>query len=85
MKRIYNDMPLQTLLYVVGGLEKIRIIDYANSYEAMMEGKHSIVYEGLMKDSSRALLRKHDYAKVRGIYVKDGVLEIGICTFYEQY
>ena len=85
MKRVMNEVALQTLLYVVGGLEKIRIKDYANSYAAMMDGKHSIVYEGLMKDSSRALLHKHEYARVRGIDVKDGVLEIGICTAYEQY
>lgn len=81
MKRVASNVALQTVLYIIGGLQKIRVIDYENGYEASVRGKHKEIFRGQYKD------RRYDTfnfwqerAAVRNIQPRGDELIIGICT-----
>lgn len=82
MKRIAENVALQTVLYFVGGLKMVKIIDYKNGYEASINGSGKVVFFGKAKDAR--LNYKQEHAKVRGIEAFGNVLEIGICTFADE-
>lgn len=84
MKRIYNDIPLQSVLYLVGGLQEIEIRDYKNSYEVMMKGEHKIVYAGLFRDARLSMNYKIEHAKVRGIDAVGDKLIFAISTAMDE-
>jgi len=89
MKKIYNDVPVRSVLFTVGGLQMIEIVDirtYAGS------GHEMFIYRGLEKDFSIfAELPKGysmnmiDYASVWRIESVGDVLRIEINTPSEPY
>ena len=82
MKRIANDVALQTLLYVIGGLRKIRVIDVKNTWTHEFE----VVYEGLYKDWSYLdRSYKIEHSAVHGLYAEDDVLVIELNTVSDTY
>ena len=84
MKRIYNDIPLASVLYTVGGLQKLRLIDANNEHEAINDVGET-VFEGDVKDAHKVLHWKYEYAKVRGIKAVGDVLQITLYTKYEAF
>ena len=86
MKRIANEVALQTVLYVIGGLQKIRVIDYKNEYEAQTRGDHTEIFHGLYKDKTYDTFNyKQEHAAVRSIEPDGDELVIGICTVTDKY
>ena len=89
MKKIYNNVPVQTVLFTVGGFQTIEIVDicrYAGS------DHETLIYHGLEKDFgifaelpkgySRNMI---DYASVWRIESVGDVLRIEINTPSEPY
>lgn len=86
MKRIANEVALQTVLYVIGGLQKIRVIDYKNEHEAQTRGDHTEIFNGLYKDRKYDTFNyKQEHAAVRSIEPDGDELVIGICTMTDKY
>lgn len=86
MKRVANNVALQTVLYIIGGLQKIRVIDYENEYEASVRGKHKEIFRGQYKDKSFDTFNfKQERAAVRSIQPDGDELIIGICTARDTY
>lgn len=85
MKRIYNSVPLQSVLYTVGGLQKIRIIDHDD--DAYCTDAGHVVFEGLEKDFRWCIsgYYKAAYATLRGIDIDEDTICFSISTKYEQY
>lgn len=90
MKRIYENVPVQTLLYVVNPLAKVVITDYDDTY---YKTNPVVMFDGIIKDlsivnkdwpfcSSDRVMK----AAVRSIDIigKDN-LAISICTKREMY
>ena len=86
MKRIYDSIPVQSVLYLVNPYAQLKIID-----ERLDDGKPVIVYEGLVKDLNRTFSCKLindvkvEKAKVHKIIPAENFLEIHIDTKYEQF
>lgn len=90
MKKIYENIPVQSLLYHIGGLVKVTIIDYDNT---QYKTNPQIKYSGLLKDMS---ITNSEYpfcscdkvmkAAVHGIDIKGkDEIEISISTRYEEF
>lgn len=79
MKRIYERIPLRSVLYEVRGDQEVRIIDGGE-----------VIYEGLVMDIRHAQFRHEvplriDYAEVHGVGVDGGVLVFELNTKYEEF
>ena len=86
MKRIANDIALQTILYLIGGLQKIRVFDYKNEYEISVGGARTEVFSGQYKDTNLDTFNyKQLHAKVRKIMPSGDELVIGICTAADTF
>lgn len=86
MKRIMNDVALQTVLYLVGGLQKVRIIDKDNWWyatEPTVKENDRVVFEGLYKDADIRDLERH--TKITSIQTDNDTLVILICTKSDRY
>jgi len=87
MKRIYESIPVRSVLYVTGGFEFVQIYDFENEYE-LSKGKDStkytVVFNGWVRNS-HSLPDKIDRAKIRRINTVGGVLRISICTRMDEY
>lgn len=87
MKRIYEDIPVRSVLYVTSPFQPLHIYDFENEYE-LSKGtdseKYKVVYVGTVGDSSLLPL-KIDRAKIRGIDIVGGVMRISICTRKDEY
>ncbi len=87
MTRIYENIPVRSLLYVMGGFEFVRILDFENEYE-LSKGtdstKYKVLYNGQVKDS-HGLSNLVDYATIHRVDSVGGVTRISICTRYEEY
>lgn len=87
MKRIYEDIPVRSVLYVTSPFQSIHIYDFENEYELSKgtdSDKYKVVYIGAVKDSY-SLPLKIDRAKVRGIDNVGTVMRISICTRKDEY
>lgn len=87
MKRIYESIPVRSVLYVTGGFEFVHIYDFENEYELSKgtdSARYTVVYNGQAKDSY-SLPDKIDRAKVRRVDTVGGVLRISICTRMDEY
>lgn len=83
MKRIYESIPLASVLYHVGGLEKIRVIDYDHYLNRYLPDNVSeIVFEGKYNDGRKLLdqNRKYTHAELHELTVDGDTLVLGICT-----
>lgn len=79
MKRLYERIPLRSVLYCIRGDQEIRIVDGGG-----------IIYEGILLDVSRAqrdykIPYKIDRAEIHGIGLDDGVMVFEIDTKYEEF
>lgn len=79
MKRLYERIPLRSVLYCIRGDQEIRIIDGGE-----------IIFEGVVLDVSRAqwdykLPYKIDRAEIHKIGVDDGVMVFSLDTKYEEF
>ena len=89
MKKIYENIPVQSLLYHIGGLVKITIIDYDNT---QYKTNPHIKYSGLLKDMNTSkeyptcTCDRVMKAAVHGVDIigKDNI-EISISTKYEEF
>ena len=87
MKRIYNDIPLQSILYVIPGFVELRVEDWEEQkLRWMPEGAQPVkVWEGLAKDSYNMPTR-FQYSKVRHMETTTtGKIVFRISTQFEQY
>ncbi len=86
MKRIYESIPVQSILYIINPYTKLKIID-----DHLNDGKPVVVYEGIELDRNRTFYCKGisalkvEKAKVRGLIPSDNGLEIHIDTRYEEF
>lgn len=82
MKKIANKVALQTVLYVISGLQKIRVVDRDNDWKK----SGTVIFEGKYNDwPVREQLNKWMYASVHGIEIDGDTLVFQIITKYEQY
>ena len=86
MKRIYEAIPVQSLLYIVIPCTKLKIID-----DRFDDGKPVVVYEGTCLDMDRTFsnrgisLEKVCKAEMHRVIPSDNCLEIHIDTRYERF
>jgi hypothetical protein len=82
MKRIANNLAVQTLLYTVAKQQEIIIRDYENSL--LQHSAYKEVYRGENYLIGPQYARIN-YSKIRKIEAIDNALVISICTRDEQY
>ena len=91
MKRIYNDIPLLSILFGIGGGQRIRIRDWENVNamhfkDTWGKGKYKVAFEGKASDCGGYKHCKYTHAKYYGMEVaEDGTLVFDICTAFERY
>lgn len=84
MKRVANNVALQTLLYVVGGNQKIRIEDRETNQQTGRT--HKVVFEGHEKDWCFLDRRDRElHATVHAIETDGDTLVFRIDTSNETY
>ena len=87
MKRIYNDIPLQSVLYFIPGDTILTIYDMKlnDVYYNRENGEHVGTWEGLAKDSVNIPTR-YQYAKVYHMeaHWKNHIV-FYVSTQFEQY
>lgn len=72
MKRIANNVALQTIGYAIGGLVNVCIYVRENGY------RKQEIYKGQYKDFAYDGMNKYAYCKVTEFYADENVLYIGI-------
>ena len=89
MKRIYNNIPLQSVLYLINGTKNIRIIDRK---DRMYEETGKVIYEGSYNNMKKVDFynqglteHKVEYATVHGIEAEGDTLVFIISTRFEEY
>lgn len=80
MKRIANNVALQSLLYVVGGLQRVRVVDYKNTWTKEID---HVVFDGLYKDARFSWQEEH--CKIVSVDADGDTLVIGISTREDAY
>lgn len=80
MKRIANNVALATVLYVIGGTQKIRIYDGRDAWHT-----GELVFDGLLKDSAGRLCRKHEAAAIHRISIDGDTMVFDLDTSYELF
>ena len=90
MKRIYNDIPLQSILYLVPGTTKIVIEDYTKSALFDPHGGTPVYkWEGKACDAyAKVASYKYLYAKAQGVELSPddpGTIVFKVSTEFEQY
>lgn len=88
MKRIYNDIPLQSILYIVPGTTKIVIEDYTKSALFDPHGGTPVYkWEGKAYDAHK-IPDKYLRAKAQGVELSPddpGTIVFKVSTEFEQY
>lgn len=85
MKRIANKVALATVLYTVGGFQKIRVID---SLSPIMGGTPAeFLYEGFAKDFYKVggMVYKWERSQVHTTEIDGDTLVFRICTRWDKY
>lgn len=92
MKRIYNDIPLQSVLFGLGGNQRVIIRDWDNGQALLWKecdwakDQHKVAFDGNAGDLCGYQFFKINHAKYHGMEVtEDGTLVFDICTAFEQY
>ena len=85
MKRIYERIPVQSILYVMDGNQKIKIFEYENEHDLSTDSNGRCIYNGLVKDTYGVSYARTMASQARGISVKDDVIIFKIFTKFEQY
>lgn len=82
MKRVANEVALETVLYCVNGLQKIRVLDRKH----IDDQNQKIIFEGLEKDFAYNTDNwKYRKSAVRRVATQDEYLVFTIQTKYEEY
>ena len=82
MKRIANNVAVETILFCVSGNQHICVIDKENPQKS--DG--TMVYDGRALDFTHSVgYVKYMRAKVHGIEVSGDHLTFTVCTKYEKY
>lgn len=85
MKRTYNNIPLQSVLYVIPGYVKLIIEDYTEAGLLRTDLLPVGTWEGLAKDSN-SIPWKYSAARIRDIDpIAESTLRIKVSTQYEEY
>jgi len=84
MKRIYNKIPLSSVLYLISGAQEIVVYDVDNTAWKEYADKR-IVYSGLVSNFYSYTTYTIGRSEVHGIDVEDGKLVFTICTKYDEY
>lgn len=85
MKRIYNDIAVASVLYTIGGLQRVKIIDYPTQYDCFNRQNGTVVFDGLEKDLYCYQMAKYTEAKVYGTRIEDDALVFDVFTRFEEY
>ena len=94
MKRIYNDIPVRSVLYLFGALQKIKIVDYVfeNNYynrgfRKINDYKPKVMYEGTVADCNYMVndIYRIEKSKIYGMDYVDDVIIISICMTSDEY
>lgn len=90
MKRIMNDVAVQTVCYTISGKQKIRIVDYENEYDCTFRKNGKVVFDGVLYDGSGDDLHNWKYikyreSKVHGISLDVDTIVFDVFTKYEEY
>lgn len=78
MKRIYNKIPLGSVLSVISGLQKIRVL---NGEYDMTE----CIFNGLVKDTHGFEFVKMEYSELHGIELDGDTIVFRINNKYEEF
>lgn len=82
MKRVANNVALETVLYCTNGLQKIRVLDR----EHIDDPNPKLIFEGLEKDFAYNTDNwKYRKSAVRRVAAQDDCLVFTIQTKYEEY
>lgn len=87
--RIYNNIPVASVLFGVGGKQKLRIVDFTDVLKFNWYGtdESNVPFEevfcGEYRSGSSAIYRI-DWCKIRGITAKDDTLTIYICSVKDK-
>lgn len=85
MKRIYNEVPLGSLIYNIHMDQEIKIIDYYDSTYPE-KNRDIVIYEGKMGlYRYSGIPHKIEYAAVKSITTEGDMLVFGVCTRKEKY
>lgn len=85
MKRIMNDVAIQTICYTIGGNQKIRIIDYPGTYQLSKGIDGAIQYDGFVKNLYSYKYDKYSRAKVHEITLDGDTIVFSVVTRFEEY
>ena len=87
MKRIYNDIPLRSVLYLIGGNQRIKVRNYHTQNDLLWNtDKYTCEFDGLAKDFYGYRYSVIEKAKVHRIDVlDDGSILFSISTAFEQF
>lgn len=81
MKKIAKDVALATILSILGGYQKIKVVDRIDRY---VEPNAKVIYEGYLIDRERDTFNDDQmHAKVVEIKSDNDVIVISICTAWE--
>jgi len=96
MKRIYENIPVQSVLYEISGLQRVVIRNFPNQdsmyyFSNRDSADYGISFDGMMKDF-RIIdygMNRVAHAKVRGISIGKGeyagAIVIDICLLQDRY
>lgn len=90
MKRVANKVAVQTILYVLPGYQKIRIIDYKNDGDLYKRENGEVVYDGKCYDPTKTFsdycrLAKYERSQLHGLYPDGETLVFEVATVFEEY
>ena len=90
MKRIMNDVAVQTVCYTISGNQKIRIIDYETDYDCTFRKNGKVVFDGVLYNGSGDDLSNWKYtkymeSKVHGISLDGDTIVFDVFTKFESY
>jgi len=81
MKKISKDVALATILRLIGGWQKVKVIDLKERY---VDNSGEVIFEGHLIDRNQETFSTtQEYAKVVEIRSMDNTTVIYICTAWE--
>ena len=91
LKRIYERIPLASVMYNISGNQKIRIVDFTDvqMYNWYFNNESKVPFDeafyGEYKDAPTGFFWKYEHCEVRGIKANNDMLTIYICSAKDNY
>lgn len=85
MKRVANDVAVQTICYTIGGFTKIRIVDYHSDWDLFRKENGEIVFEGEASNFYGWKYHKISRSKVRDTSIDGDTIVFAIATVFDEY